>query len=136
MYSIGAPRYIPSLQNLSYEERLHKLNIPTLCFRRLWGDMIEAYKMFHVYDDELECLLDRQVDSATRGHSYKLTKKHTRLQIRQHVFKNRIINLWNSLPEEVVTAPTLNSFKNRLDKLWENHPMRYDWEAGEEFRPT
>ena len=25
---------------------------------------------------------------------------------------------WNSLPESIVTAPSLNSFKNRLDKHW------------------
>ena len=27
-------------------------------------------------------------------------------------------NIWNSLPIDIVTAPTLNSFKNRLDEHW------------------
>ncbi|KAK3795981.1 hypothetical protein RRG08_042974 [Elysia crispata] len=31
-----------------------------------------------------------------------------------------------SLPESVVTAPTVNCFKNRLDKHWENHPSLYN----------
>jgi len=26
--------------------------------------------------------------------------------------------LWNNLPNDVVSAPSLNSFKGRLDKYW------------------
>ena len=29
--------------------------------------------------------------------------------------------MWNSLPESVVSAPSLNSFKNRLDKFWKEY---------------
>jgi len=29
----------------------------------------------------------------------------------------------------VVTAPSENSFKNRLDKHWASQELRYDWEA-------
>jgi len=36
---------------------------------------------------------------------------------------------WNSLPFSVVTAPSVNSFKNRLDKHWALQELRYDWEA-------
>ncbi len=131
-----ATKCIPSSKDMSYEERLCKLGLPTLRFRRTRGDLIEVSKMFHIYDDEVEDLLDRAAESATRGHAYKLEKKHVRLQIRQHNFKNRVINLWNSLPEGVVSAPTLNTFKNWLDKLWEHHPMKFDWEADESFQPS
>jgi len=31
--------------------------------------------------------------------------------------KNRIVNHWNSLPNSVVTAPTIATFKQRLDDL-------------------
>ena len=41
---------------------------------------------------------------------------------------NRLVNIWNSLPNEIVTAPSLNLFKNRLDKYWENQDVRY-WHA-------
>jgi len=41
----------------------------------------------------------------------------------------RITNVWNSLPFSVVTAPSVNSFKNRLDKHWASQELRYDWEA-------
>jgi len=35
----------------------------------------------------------------------------------------------NSLPFSVVTAPSVNSFKNRLDKHSASQELRYDWEA-------
>ena len=34
---------------------------------------------------------------------------------------NRIVNLWNSLPENVVTALSINYFITRLDKLWNGY---------------
>jgi len=40
-----ATRLIYKLHNKSYEERLRTLDLPTLKYRRLRGDMIETYKM-------------------------------------------------------------------------------------------
>ena len=37
--------------------------------------------------------------------------------MRKHAFTNRIVEELNSLPKEVKEAPTLNKFKNRLDKI-------------------
>ena len=36
------------------------------------------------------------------------------LNIRGTYFSNRVIDIWNELPENVVMAPSLNSFKSRL----------------------
>ena len=36
-----ATKYLPTMKNLSYEEHLQKLGLPTLQYRRLRGDMIE-----------------------------------------------------------------------------------------------
>ena len=35
--------------------------------------------------------------------------------MRQNVFTQRMVGVWNSLPEFVVEAETLNSFKKHLD---------------------
>ena len=35
---------IPGLANLAYEDRPKKLDLPTLAFRRITGDMIEMFK--------------------------------------------------------------------------------------------
>ena len=37
--------------------------------------------------------------------------------------------VWNSLPDTVVTAKSLNSFKTRLDTFWYNQDIVYDFEA-------
>ena len=49
--------------------------------------------------------------------------------MRKFSFPNRIIQLWNSLPDYVVSSPTLNTFKARLDRFWENQEFRYNWIA-------
>jgi len=42
---------------------------------------------------------------------------------------NRIINIWNSLPDSVVMADTVNQFKYRLDKYGKNYDFVYDQQA-------
>ncbi len=43
-----------------------------------------------------------------------------------HFLGCRAVNPWNSLPSEVVQAPSLNSFKARLDKHWERYQYQTD----------
>ena len=40
-----ATKQVNNLKDMSYPERLRKLNLPTLRFWRLRGDMIELYKI-------------------------------------------------------------------------------------------
>jgi len=35
--------------------------------------------------------------------------------------------MWNSLPDSVVMADTVNQFKNRLDKPWAKSAFLYDY---------
>jgi len=51
---------------------------------------------------------------------------HLHYDMRKFNFSNRITPIWNSLPDHVVASPTINTFKARLDKLWENQDVRYD----------
>jgi len=46
-----ATKLIISLKHLSYNERLKQLQLPTLKYRRLRGDMIKVFKMVHNYYD-------------------------------------------------------------------------------------
>ena len=50
-----------------------------------------------------------------------MNKQYARLDVRKHFFSNRVVDLWNSLPEYVISANSVNSFKNRLDKYWSNN---------------
>jgi len=51
------------------------------------------------------------------GHNWKLQKKHNQSDIRLHFFSQRCVNRWNSLSQEAVDAPSVNSFKHHLDKI-------------------
>jgi len=52
----------------------------------------------------------------------------TRLDLREHFFSQRVtvVNEWNSLPQHVLEASTVNMFKNRLDKYWRDMSNKSD----------
>ena len=47
-------------------------------------------------------------------------------EVRRVSFTQRVVTTWNELPEHVLRTPTLNAFKNRIDKRWKNHPHVFD----------
>ena len=60
---------------------------------------------------------------------YKIITRRCRYDLRKYSFCNPITNIWNSLPNDVVNASSLNVFKNRLDNHWINQDVMYDWHA-------
>ena len=129
-----ATKQLPNLKELSYTERLRKLKLPTLSYRRVRGDMIEVYKIItEKYDPKIGQLLKMRNDqtsrSTLRGNSKKLYTQRARLDVRKYSFSIRTAQVWNSLPEKVINAPTLNAFKNRLDKHWQDQELVYDYRA-------
>ena len=125
-----ATKMIPTIKDLSYSERLKKLKLPTLAYRRARGDMIEVYKIVtDIYDPKTTNNLFKirgKQNMLLRGHQF--TMEHERLYTsnRSNFFVNRIVNNWNSLPREVVGAGSLNAFKNLLDSLWSNQDLLYN----------
>ena len=53
-------------------------------------------------------------DHTTRVHSLKLFVPSSRVNCRHHFFAVRVIDVWNSLPEDVVSAKQSSSFVSRL----------------------
>ena len=89
--------------------------------------MIEVYKiLYKKYDPITTHKLFTFDTNNTRGHNLKLKKFPFKTDKCKHFFTNRVINLWNSLPEEVVYASSLNMFKNKLDKHLQDYQFRID----------
>ena len=98
-----------------YVDRLWKLNIPTLAYRRTRGDIIETYKDSHSkYDIEVCGFIKLRDTSCTRGHKYKIFKCRPRLNVRKYSFCSRVMDLWSSLPSSIVVAKSVNLFERRL----------------------
>ena len=64
-----------------------------------------------------------QSHSVTRDHGFKVKKEKNNSAIRSRFFGNRIANIWNALPADIVNASSLNSFKNKIDAHWK--PYHY-----------
>ena len=121
-----ATRLVKSIKHLSYSERLKTLGLPTLEYRRERADMIQVYKILHDIDKaDRERLFQMAAYTSTRGHPLKLFKKRCRLNLRKNYFSQRVIDQWNRLPTNLVTAPSLNAFKSRLNKFWKDHPFKF-----------
>ena len=111
-----ATKIIPRLKDLSYEDRLKSLKLPSLAYRRFRGDLIETYKYTHGIYTVSEQMFSMDSTDRTRGHSLKLQKQRCNTTQRQHFFNQRIVEHWNRLPAEIVEAESLDSFKAKIDK--------------------
>ena len=112
-----ASKKVKGMQHLSYEERPRRLNLMKIEDRAIRGDLIETYKiMTGKLNVDPNHFFRRETDSRTRGHHLKLIKPRSNGLVRSKFFSRRVIDIWNKLPADVVSAATTNSFKASLDK--------------------
>ena len=126
-----------SFKYLPYPERLRKLGLPTLEYRRERADMIQTYKILYNIDIvDKDKLFTTAQYQATRGHPYNLFKRRSRLNLRANTFSNRVINTWNNPSANAVNAPSVNAYKNRLIKHWHGHPSKFEATCYQTGQPT
>jgi Reverse transcriptase (RNA-dependent DNA polymerase)/Endonuclease-reverse transcriptase len=104
------------LKEKSYSERLLICDLPSLELRRIRDDLVLCFKI-------VNNLIDLDVKSffqfeksvhCTRGHMYKLRIPMVKNNIRKNFFAIRIIPVWNSLPQELVSLSSCVVFKRQL----------------------
>ena len=111
-----ATRMVSSLRQFSYEDRLQKLNIPTMKFRRATGDLLEVYKHLNFYDKS--AIANRFVSRTrpSRRHGQELQRHFAEdgfKGVQSNSFYFRSIKPWNNLPRNVVS---IHVFKKRLNE--------------------
>ena len=124
-----ATKLVPELRNLPYEKRLQKLGLTTLEARRERGDAIQYFKIinnfnkvewYHPNSEKPASKLD---GPAKHLRNNKINSKQLYRQItrscdqREYFFSNRIVPLWNELPDKVTNAININNFKKEYDNF-------------------
>ena len=123
-----ATTIIPGFQNLTYEERLRKLNITTLAYRRKRTDIIQVFRIIRQYDKIPLDQFFNFCENDTRGHRFKMEKPFAKSSLRCNSFSVRVINDWNKLPSDVVDCLEINDFKSALETEWKDDPIKYFYE--------
>jgi hypothetical protein len=125
-------KLLPSLRELSYEERLSILDLQTLEFRRLRNDLVLAYKIINnltSMDKDPHCNIcecSREIfqpapRAGTRGTLYVQYATGTRAKY----FSTTVTKTWNSLlSQNTIASPDLATFKRYLEEDLRNHPRR------------
>ena len=109
-------KLIPRLRNKPYEDRLKELNLFSLSKRRLRGDLIEVFKIVKGIENmNIEKYFTIDTSNTTRNNGCKIVGKRFQTHQAKYFFFNRIVNIWNGLPSNVIDCNTVETFKKRLD---------------------
>ena len=116
--------------NYQLEEIEMEKDLGVFIDNKLWGrrgDMIDTYKYIYVHKiyQVSKPHFPPSRNQQTRGNVHKIDTTRSG-SLRSNFFAERVVSPWNTLPDSVVTAPSVNSFKSRLDHHWRNHPIKYE----------
>ena len=110
-----ASALVHGLKGLNAEERRKKLGLMTLNDRRERGDLIEVYKILNG-QTRINPSEFWEVREARNGARLVKELALNGKKQRHGFFSYRVVQKWNLLPAELKLAPSLTSFKNRLDE--------------------
>ena len=110
-------KFLPGCTHLSYCERLRYLELESLEARRLIIDLVFLFK---IVSGRVPLAIDSFASYGnrnTRGHRYKLLHPKFKLETRKYFFINRIVKIWNDLPDAFFNAKSVVDFQSSL-KEW------------------
>ena len=109
-------KLIPRLRNKPYEERLSQLNLYSLTKWRVRGDLIQVFKIIKgIKNMDMEKYFTIDTSNITRNNGYRIVGKRLQTNEAKHFFFNRVVDVWNGLPSNVINCSTTEIFKKRLD---------------------
>ena len=82
-----------------------------------WAVFFWASSMTEIQGGNSLLLLRLSIDTSniTRNNGYKIVGKRFQTNEAKHFFFNRVVNVWNGLPSNVIDCSTTDIFKKRLD---------------------
>ena len=115
-----ATRFICKNNELSYRERLQKLNLLSINY---WLELLDLVFFFKCMHGLVKLNISNFV-SFNQGRTRRSTAgvylktPRTRTSCFRDSYLNRIVNLWNSRPDIVKNCTTVSGFKNQLKKFY------------------
>lgn len=112
-------KYPRKLRNMSYEERLKRLNLTSLKNRRHRFDLTQLFKIISGYETvnfEADSSGFVRISAPRAGKRAQLRREVIKSCDQRHkFFYNRIVKGWNKLPDKTVASKSVNGFKKRLN---------------------
>ena len=104
------------LKHKNSEERRKELGLMTLDQRRERGDLIEVFKILKSHT-KIDPAVFWEVREARNGARLVKSLAENGRRQRKNFFTYRVIQKWILLPVNLRRAPSLDSFKAKLDAL-------------------
>ena len=93
---------------MPFSDRLKKMKLPTLVYRRTRGDMIKIYK-------EIEAIIKAINPVYFMSSILRFLNNDVQRTFESSFFTHRVVKLWNELPNNVVESKNLISFERNPD---------------------
>jgi ribonucleases P/MRP protein subunit RPP40 len=110
--------FVCNMPYVTYDERLLFLGLERLELRRLHADVVFMYNIVKGF---VCCNLLHKLTFTnyrpTRGHRYKLFVNRCNKLVFSCFFINRVLPIWNHLPDNCFDCNTVSAFKSRLSNV-------------------
>ena len=116
-------RYILNSDDITYAERCFILNILPLSYRREIADLLFVFKQLHGYSNVN--FTDEITFTVSTNGCIALSRSHVRTESFLSMYFNRIVHLWNVLPESSRSCNRFTSFKASVMEFYENKLSNY-----------
>ena len=108
---------------------------PNIGIQKDKWDMMETFKIRNnYYDESVSNFLRWHIDldilpnaNKTCSHRKMLFKRRPTLEVSKNSFSFRIVHPRNSLPQEIVAAHSIKSFKRHLVKFRASHYIKFNY---------
>ncbi|VDL99073.1 unnamed protein product [Schistocephalus solidus] len=103
---------VKNLRHLPYEARLTALDLRPLKYKQLRGDLTQTYLIVRGRERALEFadFFKLAGTEHLRGYPFILQRKLVHTDVRRNAFLQRVVGVWNGLPDEVVLSETVDTF--------------------------